>query len=103
MNYSNSTSPTLTPLTATELGIITGQSFQNPSVINYTPAQNTNVSKLTILANLSLAQYTISFTTPNSNTVDVPVVQFAISKIDIPNSNNIIPPGIWTMTLYAKA
>ena len=103
MNYSESTSPTLTPLTATELGIITGQSFQNPSVINYTPSQNTNVSKLTTQANLSLSQYTITFTTPNSNTVDVPIVQFAIHKSDIPNVNNVIPPGIWTMSLYAKA
>ena len=103
MNYSQDTSPAITPLTAAQLTTITGQTFQNPSVITYNPTQNTDVSLLATSPNLTLPQTTISFTTPNSATIDVPIVQFAISKSSIPNVDGFMPPGIWTMAIYAKA
>ncbi len=107
MNYIESTNPSLTPLTPAQLASITGQPFQNPSIIIYNPTQNTNVSKLVLTPTLipvPLPQQTITFRTPNSNTVDVPVVQFAIylDQISIP-APTILPPGIFEMNIYAKA
>ncbi len=107
MNYIDSTSPSFIPLTAVQLTSITGQTFQNPSLITYNPSQNTNVSELVLTPTLipvPLPQETITFKTPNSNTVDVPVVQFAIylNKISIPVPT-ILPPGIFEMNIYAKA
>jgi hypothetical protein len=105
MNYNNSTVPTTTPLTATQLGsIVTTQTFQNLSSSTKSPVTNSNVSELSLNPDLTLAQNTITFTTPNSNTVDCPVVQFAmpISSIN-PVAPTILPPGIIQMDLYAKA
>ena len=107
MNYTQSTIPTITPLTSTQLNsIITGQTFQPPTSISYTPTPgNSNVGLLTTSPDLSLPQQTIRFTTPNSNTINVPVVQFGIniSSINPNQDTNILPPGIMGMSIYAKA
>lgn len=103
MNYSNSTSPTLTPLSTTVLSTVTGQTIQGPSAITYSPTQNTSVSSLGLAPNLALAQTTISFTTPASNTVDVVITQFAIYLSDLVLYPDYVPPGVWEMNLYAKA
>ncbi len=107
MNYIDSTNPSFIPLTPVQLTSIIGQTFQNPSIITYNPNQNTNVSELVLFPTLipiPLPQQTITFKTPNSNTVDVPVVQFAIylNKISVPEPT-ILPPGIFEMNIYAKA
>ena len=107
MNYSDSTSPSFIPLTSNDLTSIIGQPFQNPNPISYIPAQNPNVSELVLMPTLipsPLPQEKITFRTPNSNTIDVPVVQFAIylNKISIP-APTILPPGIFEMSIYAKA
>jgi hypothetical protein len=106
MNYNQDTTPTLPKLTSSELqGIITGRTFQNAHTITYNSSgsQNTDVSLLSVSPDLSLSQMEIRVKTQASSTDETPIVQFAISKADIPNNNNIIPPGIWTMSLYAKA
>jgi hypothetical protein len=107
MNYTDSTNPSLVPLTSAQLTSITGQTFQNPSLITYNPTQNTNVSALVLIPTLipvPLPQQTITFKTPNSNTIDIPVVQFAIylDKISIP-APTILPPGIFEFNIYTKA
>jgi hypothetical protein len=105
MNYSQDTTPALTPLGPTGLTEIIGQAFQNPTNIDYRPtgAQNTDVSLLSLTPDLTLPKIEIYYTTPPSQTVDVPLVQFAIAKSGIPNIDGYIPPGIWTMSIYAKA
>ncbi len=103
MNYTNDTSPALTPLTAAQLTTITGQTMQNATAVTYNPTQNTDVSALVLTPDLTLPQTTITYTTPASATIDVPVVQFAIKISDLYGYPNYLPPGIWTMSLYAKA
>ena len=53
LNYSESTTPTLTPLTSTEISTITGQTTQDATSILYDPTENTNTSNLSIDADLN--------------------------------------------------
>jgi hypothetical protein len=103
LNYIEDTSPTLTPLTPAQLTTITGQTIQATTATTITPTTNTDVSLLSLTPDLTDPQTTISFQTPNSNTVDAMVVQFAIFRNQITGTPTIIPPGIWELTLYAKA
>jgi hypothetical protein len=103
LNYSRDTSPTRSILSASALQTITGQSMQNATSVTYSPTQNTDVSQLSTTPYLSDVQTTISFSTPASLTVDVPVVQFAIKISDLSGSQTVIPPGYWDLNLYAKA
>jgi hypothetical protein len=103
MNYSNSTTPALTPLSVSTIQAVTGQAMQAPTVVSYLITQNTNVSALELTADLNLGQQRITYTTPASATVDVPVVQFAINTSSLTGSPQTIPIGIWEMNLYAKA
>jgi hypothetical protein len=64
---------------------------------------NGQISSLDLNPNLSLSQMVIKYTTTNSNTIDFPLVQFAIYKTTLVNYPNYIPPGTWDMNLYAKA
>jgi hypothetical protein len=96
-----------------QLTTITGQTMQSPTNVTYIPnggtpstppnPPGTTVSALSLTPNLALAQQTITFTTPNSNTVDVPVTQFAIYKSSLNLGYDYIPPGIMEMNIYAKA
>jgi len=101
LNYSESTTPTLIPLTNLQLTSIIGGSFTTPSII-YSPSQNTNTSLLTLVPNLSLAQYILTFTIAAVST-KYPIAQFAIPKTDLTGIGNYINPGIWAMNIYAKA
>jgi len=101
LNYSESTTPPFLPLTNLQLTSIIGGSFTTPS-ITYAPSQNTNTSLLTIVPNLSLAQYILTFTIGAVST-KYPIAQFAIPKSDIPGIGTFINPGIWSMNIYAKA
>jgi hypothetical protein len=103
MNYAADTSPTYTPLTATQLATITGTPMQAATSVTYTPAQNTDVSLLSTTPDLSAPQTSIAFTTIHSATIDTPVVEFAIKVADLIGGQTIIPPGIWDMTIHAKA
>jgi hypothetical protein len=101
LNYSESTIPPFLPLTNLQLTSIIGGSFTTPS-ITYAPSQNTNTSLLTLVPNLSLAQYILTFTIGAVST-KYPIAQFAIPKSDISGIGNYINPGIWAMNIYAKA
>jgi hypothetical protein len=104
LNYIQDTNPTITPLTPSELStILTPQVINDATSLTVSPTANTDVSLLSTIANLTSTQTTITYTTPNSNTVDVVVSQFAVYRSDITGDNNIIPPGIWDLNLYAKA
>ena len=113
MNYAQNISPTGPILTAGQLTTITGQSMQNPTNVTYNPnggipatppvPPGSTVSALSLTPNLALAQQTITFTTPNNNTTDVPVTQFAIYKSSLNLDYDYIPPGIMEMNIYAKA
>ena len=103
MNYASDTSPTYTPRTAAELTTITGTPIQAATSVNYSPTQNTDVSLLSITPDLSAAQTSITFTTPHSATTDALVVEFAINVADLIGGQTVIPPGIWDMTIHAKA
>ena len=113
MNYTENISPTGPKLTANELQTITGQLMQNPTNLIYNPnggtpstppnPPGTTVSELVLTPNLTLAQETITFSTPASNTIDVPIVQFAIYKSNLNLDYDYIPPGIMEMNIYAKA
>ena len=46
---------------------------------------------------------TIKYSTPNSNTVDVPISQFGVYISDLYGYPNNIPPGTWDLNIYAKA
>ena len=102
MNYSESTTPTLTPLTTAQVSTITGVTMVNLTGITYTPTQNTNVSLLSQTANLALPQTTLTFVTPHGVNNNIsPIVQFAVKISDLNLST--IPPGTWDMNIYAKA
>jgi hypothetical protein len=103
LNYIKDTSPALTPLTPAQLTTITGQSVQATTATTITPTTNTDVSLLSLTPDLTDSQTTISFQTPNSNTVDAMVVQFAIYRNQITGNPTVLPPGIWELNLYAKA
>ena len=103
MSYIEDTTPALTKLTPAQLTTITGQTIQSPTSTTITPTTNTDVSQLSLSPTLSDPQTTITFTTPNSATVDAVVVQFAINKSDLSLDQDVIPPGIWEMNIYAKA
>ena len=105
MNYIEDTSPTLALLSTASISSITGVTVQAPTSNTYSPSTNTDVSQLGLLPILSDPQTTHRFTTPNSNTVDVLVDQFAIYKTTLGGNiiNNILPPGIWETNVYAKA
>jgi hypothetical protein len=113
MNYNQNISPTGPILTPTQLTTITGQHMQSPTNVIYTPNGGTpstppvppgsTVSALSLTPNLALSQQSITFTTPNSASVDVPVTQFAIYKSTLNLNYDYIPPGIMEMNIYAKA
>lgn len=103
LNYIEDTSPTLTPLTPAQITTITGATVQATTATTITPTTNTHVSQLGLVPYLSDPQTTISFQTPNSATVDAMVVQFAVFRNELTGSPTVIPPGIWDLTLYAKA
>ena len=103
LNYIEDTSPALTPLTPVQLSTITGQTIQATTSTTITPTTNTDVSLLSLTPDLTDPQTTISFQTPNSNTVDAMVVQFAVFRNQITGNPTIIPPGIWELNIYAKA
>jgi hypothetical protein len=77
--------------------------MQAATSVTYSPTQNTDVSLLSITPDLGAAQTSITFTTPHSATIDAPVVEFAINVADLIGGQTVIPPGIWDMTIHAKA
>lgn len=92
MNYSESTTPTLSPLSTAQISTITGVTMVNQNSISYNPTQNTNVSLLSQTANLALPQTTITFVTPNGVNNNIsPIVQFAVKISDLNTIN--IPSG----------
>ena len=105
MNYIQDTSPTITYVNNTTLSTVIGTTIGSATSVSYTPTQNTDVSQLGLSPILSSPQTTITFTTPNSNTVDVMVAQFALYTNTIPDlvDKGILPPGIWEMNIYTKA
>jgi hypothetical protein len=105
MNYIEDTSPTISKLSVATITSITGTTVQEPTSNSYTPSTNAEVSQLGLIPVLTDAQTVHAFTTPNSNTVDVLVDQFAIYKTELGDNiiNNILPPGIWETNIYAKA
>jgi len=102
MNYNDVTTPTYTPLIDTDLTTITGVTMNDPT-LSYSPTQNTDVSLMSLLPDLTAAQTTITVTTVANNTAENPVVQFAIDRLDITGDPTTISPGLWNMHLYAKA
>jgi hypothetical protein len=104
LNYIEDTSPSLVPLTATQLNtILSPQVIQATTSTTISPTTNTDVSQLGLVPYLSDPQTTITFVTPASASVDAVVVQFAVYKNQIPGSPSVIPPGIWDLNIYAKA
>jgi len=103
LNYIQDTSPTLSYLSNATLSTITGTTVQATTSTTWTPTQNTDVSQLGTSPILSSPQTTIRFTTPNNNTVDAMVVQFGFYKSLISPEPSVIPPGIWDLSVYAKA
>jgi len=104
MNYIDDVSPNLSVVSNATLQAAIGQTFSNATSITISPTTNTDISQLGLTPDLTDPQTTISFTTPNNNTVDTMVAQFAIYKNTLPAStHNILPPGIWEMNIYSKA
>ena len=107
--YQSVSTPSLSLLSDASLSTITGQTMQAATSVTYngsgTPPTppNGNMSGLTLIPDLSLNQMTIQYTTPNSATVDVPILQFAINITDLYGYPNYIPPGTWDVNIYAKA
>ena len=105
LTYNSVSTPSLSKLSDASLSTITGQTMQAATSVTYTPPTppSTNMSGLTLIPDLSLNQMTIQYTTPNSNTIDVPILQFAINISELYGVPNYIPPGTWDLNLYAKA
>ena len=64
---------------------------------------STNMSNLALTPDLSLPQMTVRVTTPNSDNVDVAVLQYSLKLSTLTNIPNYIPPGTWDLNIYARA
>jgi hypothetical protein len=66
---------------------------------------NTTCALMDLIPDLTKPLQTIDVRTPNSATVDVLAVQFAIQKSALSAyiQNDFIPPGIWDLNIYCRA